>query len=189
MLSSSERKMCPFVTYLQASSVLHRQWPKDQLYIEALLHTNGWALPGSGNQLGEVHVLEGVLDTAGCKNHLKRKPDFMNFTVQISRGFGWHSWPDPTSAYMGFVLAVCTGFGKLDWTQNCDTLFQLWPAERNVEKLARCASVSPVLKSLIWKLVCAFQMKDGLKSTELVAQQNLSYYQGLLLSLQEQLSP
>lgn len=85
-------------------------------------------------QPGDFNFLEGVSDTAGCKKHFKRKPDFMNFTVKISRGFGWHSWPNPRSAYAGFVLAVCTGFGKLDWTQKNDMLFQLWHAERNVEK-------------------------------------------------------
>ena len=85
----------------------------------------------------------------------------MNFTVQISRGFGWHSWPNPRSAYVDFVLAVCTGFGKLDWTQKYDMLFQLWPAKRIVEKLADCASVSPMQKIFIWKLFHAFQIKEN----------------------------
>jgi len=120
-----------------------------------------WLCLGLNLELGEINFLEGVSDTAGCKKHFKRKPDFMNFTVQISRGFGWHSWPNPRSAYVDFVLAVCTGFGKLDWTQKYDMLFQLWPAKRIVEKLADCASVSPMQKIFIWKLFHAFQIKEN----------------------------
>lgn len=115
-------------------------------------------------QPGEFNFLEGVSDTAGGKKHFKRKPDFMNFTVKLSRGFGWHSWPNPRSAYAGFVLAVCIGFGKLDWTQKNDLLFQLWPAERSAEKPALCASVSPEQKYLLRKLFCTFQIKKEKKS-------------------------
>lgn len=157
-----------------------------------------WLCLGVNLQLGKINFLEGVSDTAGCKKHFKRKPDFMNFTVQISRGFGWRSWSNPRSAYAGFVLAVCTGFGKLDRTQKYDTLFQLWPAERKVEKLAHRASVSPMQKSLIWKMFHAFQIKENIWIkicflnwwiSKISYTTILKLNEDLLLSLHEELSP
>lgn len=129
-----------------------------------------WLCLGVNLQLGEINFLEGVSDTAGCKKHFKRKPDFMNFTVQISRGFGWHSWPNPRSAYVGFVLAVCTGFGKLDWTQMYDTLFQLWPAERIVEKLVTVPQFPLCRRASFGScfMLSSLKKKYRLKSTSLI---------------------